>query len=64
MPYFTNSPYERLMRQVPHVRAVEPTATLSKVVPSKPDNGNDKNREQPKTPNTVWKGKEDNDTEA
>lgn len=60
MPYFTNSPYERLMRQVPHISAVEPTATLSKVVPSKSDSGNDKNREQSKKPDTAWK---DNDTE-
>jgi len=64
MPYFTNSPYERLMRQVPHIRAVETTATLSKVVPLKPGGGNDKNREHSKNPDTVWKGEKDNDTEA
>ncbi len=64
MPYFTNSPYERLMRQVPHIHTTEPTATLSKVVPSKPDGGNDKNRQQSKTPNAVWKGEKDNDTES
>ncbi len=64
MPYFTNSPYERLMRQVPHVRAVEPLATLSKVVPSKPNSGNNKNREQSKKTDTVWKREKDNDTEA